>query len=214
MCRCKEKAGAAGALLLDRVDLAPLHALHTEQGRKFPLLIAQLLANLLEGLRRESKPSDAWKQAMSLCYAELPPQLAGQVEAERLLLLGAFEDAGITTSKTLEMLLPYERYTRLLGAAQLNAFGITTTRGLEVSALLDSGAPFFNHSCDPSVLIAPTTDHHVKFVAGCDCSEGDELTISYLEVDRSSCVDRQELLMSKYGFACTTCPEFSAPTHV
>ena len=43
---CRQEAfdaGLAGDELLQRCDLGPLHGLHREEGRKYPLLIARLL---------------------------------------------------------------------------------------------------------------------------------------------------------------------------
>jgi hypothetical protein len=203
---CEDAAVAEGAALLARVDLSQLHAVHAEEGRKFPLMIAQLLGGLLEGLRRDKQPPPAWQAAMSLCYADLPPQATDLVESERLALLRAFAESGVSSSATLELLMPHERYARLLGAAQLNAFGITTARGAVLTALLGGAASMLNHSCDPSVLVSHGADHSVGFVTDREVAPGDELTISYMGLD-SSCTERQELLTSKYGFACAQCAE-------
>ena len=64
----------------------------------------------------------------------------GQVEEEHRALVTAFVAAGISDDSSLKLLLPLSRYTQLLGAAQLNAFELHTTRGHTISCLLPSSA--------------------------------------------------------------------------
>ena len=113
------------------------------------LLVAQVLSQLLSGLKATGKPPDAWHDAMTLCHATLEPEAMPQVEAEHALLRDAFADAGIANAATLDLLLPLPRYAQLLGAAQLNAFELQMSHGLVVSCLLPCEASFFNHSCQP-----------------------------------------------------------------
>ena len=140
---------STGWHFLERVDLSGLEAIHREQQRKFPLLVAQVLSQLLSGLKATGKPPDAWHDAMTLCHATLEPEAMPQVEAEHALLRDAFADAGIANAATLDLLLPLPRYAQLLGAAQLNAFELQMSHGLVVSCLLPCEASFFNHSCQP-----------------------------------------------------------------
>lgn len=203
---CEIAHEAVGSKLLARCDLDRLRKLHTEEGRKFPLLIAQLLAALLEGLRRDATRAPAvWGEAMALCFAELPTEVTQHIEAERQSLLRAFVDAGVSTPESLELLMPAPTYSRLLGAAQLNAFELTSTRGLVVSALLGVPASFFNHSCQPNVVVAAAADHQVTFMTRRAVLANEELTISYVEQQALEDAERRDLLESKYGFKCA-CP--------
>ena len=137
---CKERHGLRGGELLRRVDLSPLERLHTEQGRKFPLLVAQLLAQLIEQLKSGRTPTTTWAP-LELCFAVLDEEALPQAESEHAALLSAFASAGIADVSTLQMFLPLERYCRLLGAAQLNAFELVTRWGLVISALLPRRLP-------------------------------------------------------------------------
>lgn len=78
---CALEHQACGGDLLDRCDLSELQSIHAEQGRKFPLLVAQLLAALLAGLRDTGTPPLAWQHALALCHAVLPPEASSQVRA-------------------------------------------------------------------------------------------------------------------------------------
>lgn len=203
---CEGAHEAAGGRLLARCDLDELRALHVEEGRKFPLFIAQILAALLKGLQSDAtRAPAAWGEAMSLCFAELPTEVTQHIEAERQSLLRAFVDAGVSTPDSLELLMPAPTYSRLLGAAQLNAFELTSTRGLVVSALLGAPASFFNHSCQPNVVVAAAADHQVMFMTRRPVLANEELTISYVEQQTLEDAERRDLLESKYGFRCV-CP--------
>ena len=87
----------------------------------------------------------------------------------------------------------------LLGAAQLNAFELTTSRGLVLSCLLPGVASMFNHDCDPSVHVACDTTHEVAFVAARDMQAGDELCISYVDTELPF-EERRRALQQQYGF--------------
>ena len=203
---CEVAHEAVGSRLLARCDLDELRKLHTEEGRKFPLFIAQLLAALLEGLRHDAtRAPAAWGEAMALCFAELPTEVKEHIEVERQALLRAFVDANVSTPESLELLMPAPTYSRLLGAAQLNAFELTSTRGLVVSALLGAPASFFNHSCQPNVVVAAAADHQVTFMTRRPVLANEELTISYVEQQTLEDAERRDLLESKYGFRCV-CP--------
>jgi SET and MYND domain-containing protein len=187
--------------MLERVDLSELHELHRSQGRKFPLLIAQLLAGLLAEIKAGSVPSQ-WAP-LELCFAEMEPEAMPQIEAEHHALCAAFEAAGLTNRATLHVLLPLSRYARLLGAAQLNAFELRTSTGLAISCLLPPVVSCFNHSCAPNVLVAcGDSARSVAFVAGDDVAPGEELCISYVDTE-SPGEDRRHLLLHKYGFRCS-----------
>ena len=103
---------------------------------------------------------------MALCFAELPTEVTEHIEVERQALLRAFVDANVSTPESLELLMPAPTYSRLLGAAQLNAFELTSTRGLVVSALLGAPASFFGFLkkllkleacfCDDSIRFTPS----------------------------------------------------------
>ena len=197
---CAHEHERGGGALLDRVDLSPLHALHREQSRKFPLIIGMLLSSLLAEIKQSGKVPESWAP-LELCYAELHDEAAPQVEAEHHALLTAFAAAGLANEQTLQLFMPLSRYKRLLGAAQLNAFELTLSHGASVSALLPGVASCFNHSCSPNVLISCGASTHVSFVAGEDVAADEELCISYLDVEQSVS-DRRHLLLHKYGFEC------------
>ena len=122
---------SAGLRFLERVDLSSLEALHREQQRKFPLLVAQLLSQLLTGIQRTGAAPAAWEHAMALCHANLEPEAMPQVEAEHAQLRDAFAAAGIASAGTLELLLPLARYAQLLGAA---LHRLLEHRGLQLAA--------------------------------------------------------------------------------
>jgi hypothetical protein len=153
---CASAHLARGGDLLQRCDLRPLHTIHEVQGRKFPLLVAQLVASLLAGLRETGAPPLDWQHALALCHAVIPPEGMPQVQEEYHALVAAFVAAGVSDERTLELLLPLSRYTQLLGAAQLNAFELHTARGQVISCLLPSIASCFNHSCEPNMLVSCT----------------------------------------------------------
>ena len=199
---CEGAFDARGGAILSRVDLGALHALHAEQGRKFPLHVASLLAALLAELRAGRVPA-RWAP-LELCYAELEPEALAQTDGEHAALVDAFVGAGVTTRETLDLLLPASRYRRLLGAAQLNAFELKLSHGAVLSALLPGTASAFNHSCAPSVLLACGETHEVAFVAGEPIEAGDEALISYVDCEAPD-AERQHTLLYKYGFACD-CP--------
>ncbi|KAL1529218.1 hypothetical protein AB1Y20_000174 [Prymnesium parvum] len=209
---CAAEYSAAGGDLLERCDLRALHAVHAEQNRRFPLLVARLLASLLEGLRRSGEAPAEWQHAMALCHAVIPDDAMAQVKEEHAALVAGFTSAGVSDAQSLQLLLPLERYTQLLGAAQLNAFELQTSRGVVISCLLPSVASCFNHSCEPNVLVSCGETHQVSFVAGREISEGEELCISYapLDLDYEA---RQQIFKYKYAFTCTCsrcaeeCPE-------
>ena len=187
--------------MLERVELSQLQLLHQEQGRKFPLMVSVLLSALLAEIKASFKVPESW-EPLALCFAELHTEADAQTEAEHGILIDAFAAAGLANKATLELFLPLSRYRRLLGAAQLNAFELTLSHGAKVSALLPGAASCFNHSCAPNVLISCGDSSLVSFVAGEDVEPGEELCISYLDVDQSV-EDRRHLLHSKYGFECT-----------
>jgi hypothetical protein len=68
-----------GGELLQRCDLRALHAIHEEQGRKFPLMVAQLLASLLAGLKQTGTAPLVWQHALALCHAVIPDEGMPQV---------------------------------------------------------------------------------------------------------------------------------------
>lgn len=195
---------SAGLRFLERVDLSPLEAIHREQQRKFPLLVAQLLSKLLTGIQSAGAPPAAWENAMALCHANLEPEAMPQVEAEHAQLRDAFVAAGVASGGTLELLLPLARYAQLLGAAQLNAFELRMSHGFLVSCLLPCEASFFNHSCDPNALISVGETHAVSFVAAREIAAGEEVCISYVATDLPH-GERQHIFQHKYGFECQ-CP--------
>lgn len=197
---CKLAYEARGGSMLERVNLSPLHHLHEVDGRKFPLLIAYLLADLLAEVKATRAVPIAWPP-LELCYSELHEEAHAQVESEHAQMLSAFAAAGLANAATLELFLPLGRYQRLLGAAQLNAFELTLSHGARVSALLPGLASCFNHSCEPNVLISCGATNEVAFVAGAPIPLGTELCISYLDVDQPR-EARRELLLHKYGFEC------------
>jgi len=203
-CReCAEAHAGGGGALLDRVDLSSLNNLHTEQGRKFPLLIASLLASLLAEIKALGRVPETWAP-LELCFAELHEEADEQVESEYEALIQSFESAGLANRPTLELFLPLPRYRRLLGAAQLNAFELTLSHGAKVSALLPGLASCFNHSCEPNVLVSCGEAARASFVVGEPIAAGEELCISYVDLALSR-GERQELLLHKYGFECR-CP--------
>lgn len=58
-----------------------------------------------------------------------------------------------TTTTSTGTFLHTSRYTRLLGAAQLNAFELHTSTGIAISCLLPPLPSCFNHSCAPNVRV-------------------------------------------------------------
>ena len=194
---------SAGLRFLERVDLSSLEALHREQQRKFPLLVAQLLSQLLTGIQRTGAAPAAWEHAMALCHANLEPEAMPQVEAEHAQLRDAFAAARVASASTLELLLPLARYAQLLGRRS-NAFELRMSHGLLVSCLLPCEASFFNHSCDPNALISVGETHAVSFVAAREIAAGEEVCISYVATDLPH-AERQHIFRHKYGFECA-CP--------
>lgn len=186
--------------MIDRVDLEALHNLHLEQDRKFPLLIAKLLASLLAEVKRTSSVPTRW-DPLELCFAEMHEESAPQIESEHAQLLSAFADAGLADARTLELFLPRERYRRLLGACSLNSFELTLAHGAIISALLPGVASCFNHSCEPNLLVSCGETAEVSFVAGADIAPGDELCITYMDVS-APVVERRDFLLHKYAFNC------------
>lgn len=198
---CIAAFDAGPGSLLERVDLSQLQELHQSQGRKFPLLIAQLLAGLLAQIKSGNVPK-TWAP-LELCFAELEPEAMRQIATEHEALCQAFEAADLTNSSTLQMLLPLSRYAQLLGAAQLNAFELQLSTGFAISCLLTPTASCFNHSCNPNVLVAcGDSARNVAFVAGVDIDSGCELCISYVDTE-ARWEDRRRLLLHKYGFECS-----------
>lgn len=198
---CALAYSAGGGGMLERVDLSELQELHRSHGRKFPLLIAQLLASLLAEMKAGSVPSQ-WAP-LELCFAEMEPEAMPQIEAEYTALCSAFDAAGLTNRATLQVLLPLNRYARLLGAAQLNAFELRTSTDLAISCLLPPVVSCFNHSCAPNVLVAcGDSARRVAFIARNDVASGEELCISYVDTE-SAGEDRRHLLLHKYGFRCS-----------
>ena len=65
-----------------------------------------------------------------------------------------------------------------------------------------------NHSCSPNCEIAYVEDNSVIVVVTTDVALGEELTISYVDVDGTE-DERREELSEVYGFECT-CPRCSA----
>ena len=192
-----------GGEMLSRVDLTPLEKLHAEDGRKFPLLIANLLASLLAEIKATRAVPSTW-EPLELVYATLHEEAETQVASEHAHLLGAFADAGLADARTLEMFLPLDRYKQLLGAAQLNAFELTLSHGAVVSALLPGTASMFNHACEENVLVRCGETHEVSFVTGeLPVEEGEELCISYVDGHQfGTREERRHLLLHKYGFEC------------
>lgn len=189
--------------MLERADLTPLHRLHEQENRKFPLLIANLLASLLAEVKATGTLPDPWSP-LELCYAELPlevVEIATGTKSEHAALLGAFEQAGLANRPTLELFLPLARYRRLLGAAQLNAFELSLSHGATVSALLPGLASCFNHSCEPNVLMSCGATKEVSFVSHGELAAGTELCISYVDLELSG-EERRKLLRHQYGFEC------------
>lgn len=198
---CADAYERRGGSLLERADLTPLRKLHEAEGRKFPLLIAQLLASLLAEIKRTQQLPSSWAP-LELCFAELHEEALPQVQREHAQLTRAFADAGLASEQTLELFLPLARYRRLLGAAQLNAFELTLSHGATASALLPGLASCFNHSCDPNVLLSCGDTHEVAFVSGAEATApGRELCISYVDVEAPR-AERRELLLHKYAFDC------------
>ena len=201
---CEVAHKARGGDLIRRCDLQELHRIFEEQDRKFPMLIAELLASLLAGLRAAGGASPAWQHAAALVHAVIPQEGMPQVEEEHRALLAAFAATGVTDLATLQLLLPLPRYTQLLGAAQLNAFELRTGRGLLLSCLLPSEASCFNHHCDPNTIVSCGETHDVAFVTGRDVQAGEELCISYVDLGLSV-EERQRIFQYKYAFTCD-CP--------
>lgn len=63
-------------------------------------------------------------------------------------------------------------------------------------------ASLFNHSCDPTCEVAwPHNDARMRIVARRDVAKGEQLTISYIDLEDSGEV-RREKLRHAYGFVC------------
>lgn len=81
-------------------------------------------------------------------------------------------------------------------AAALDGDGMTSGSALYLLASL------FNHSCEPSVNVTfPRNDGTAVFSAARPIAKGEQLTISYLDVDQRVDV-RQSYLSFAYGFRC------------
>ena len=199
---------AATAKLMLRCDWNELEVKRVEENRKFPLLIGALLARTLVELHRNGGgSSDAASPTMGLlqqlCFSTLPPELDELLTAEHAAVISVFADAGVVSaSSDLEGIFPRELYVRLLGALQLNTFQVVEAGGSTRSAVLGGPASFFNHSCDPSLLMTanPGTGD-TKFVAAIALPAETELCISYIDVDQPGPA-RRAALDEKYGFQC------------
>ena len=200
--QCKLDREENGAALLARCDLQYLDDMQLQQDRRFPIMCAQLVAALLESLRSKQSPPESWISANEMCYAILPSAVHNHLESERRAIVSSFVNAGVSNRETLELLLPSWRYARLIGAMQLNAFGLTLSeRDIHVVVLLPQPAFLFNHSCDPNVHVSLDESCRVDFVLARDAMQGDELCISYVDVALNF-EKRQEMLLNKYGFTC------------
>ncbi|KAH7459541.1 Histone-lysine N-methyltransferase ATXR2 [Phytophthora ramorum] len=78
--------------------------------------------------------------------------------------------------------------------------------GVEGTALF-SGICTMNHSCDPNCTVLYTKDGAAHVFAVQDITEGEELCISYIDVDQE--VDERAECLREYQFAChcTRCEE-------
>ncbi|CAH0476968.1 unnamed protein product [Peronospora belbahrii] len=78
--------------------------------------------------------------------------------------------------------------------------------GVEGTALF-SGICTMNHSCDPNCTVLYTKDGAAHVFAVQDIAEGDELCISYIDVDQE--VNEREDYLREYQFVChcTRCEE-------
>ena len=143
-----------------------------------------------------------------MCYANLPDGVMPTLEAERAALGRAFVCSGVTDRKSFESLLPLERYARLLGAMQLNSFGLATADGCaEATLLLGRPACLFNHSCEPNVGVSLNARGGVEFCTLQPVEAGSELEISYVSgewIERPAS-ERVAHLLATYGFECS-CP--------
>ena len=208
---------ATTAKLIRQCDWSALERTHREDGRKFPIIIGSILARTLVELHIGYKASPTMTLLGQLCFAELLPgagdvtsagdseveDLAALLAAEHCALLDVFAKAGVVSAAAeLEGLFPLEAYVRALGALQLNAFEVHSANGVTFSAILGGPASFFNHTCEPSLLVRPGEGSgETQFVAAADVAVGEELCISYIDVEQSG-VARRRALHEKYGFAC------------
>ena len=209
---------ATTAKLVEQCDWSELEKLHREEGRKFPIIIGSILSRALVELHRYGgEASPTMSLLGQLCFAELLPSvvdgagsdggaardLAALLAAEHSALLDVFAKAGVVAEAAeLEGLFPLDAYVRSLGALQLNAFEVHSAHGVTFSAILDGCSSFFNHSCEPSLLVRPDKGSGAtEFVAAADVAAGEELCISYIDVEQSGTA-RRRTLHEKYGFAC------------
>ena len=94
----------------------------------------------------------------------------------------------------------YARFAKLISRVHTNLHAVADMAGVQYgSALYPSYGGLLNHSCEPNVLISCGDTSSVSFVAEGSLAAGDELCISYIDVDVDR-KERQELLLHKYGY--------------
>ena len=96
------------------------------------------------------------------------------------------------------MMSCYREACGLSGKKLLRAAGKSVTH-LQASGVFNTFS-CFNHSCDPSCTATFMEDNRVVVSLLRDVCEGEELTISYVDVEQD-CSDRAEELAA-YGFTC------------
>eukprot|EP00123_Amoebidium_parasiticum_P009589 comp19575_c0_seq1/m.23007 comp19575_c0_seq1/g.23007 ORF comp19575_c0_seq1/g.23007 comp19575_c0_seq1/m.23007 type:complete len:542 (-) comp19575_c0_seq1:400-2025(-) len=116
-------------------------------------------------------------------------------------LLGILEKAGLGLPAGEE-----EMYA-LIGRLEANGFGFLDPRGTDMKLagrLVFPAASFFNHSCDPNLLVRGAESTVISLVAERDICEGSELNIHYIDINLPRPTRRQKLLQD-YMFECA-CP--------
>eukprot|EP00941_MAST-03F_sp_MAST-3F-sp1_P005595 g5595.t1 len=211
---CRELAVPFGANLLERCDLSSLEKLQREENRNFPLIITRLIASLLAYITETGGGQSGMPQLellYSMCFAKLGRTKEAEeiLEEEFSLILKTFSEPGICQEDQLRSLLgDLDGYIQFLGALQVNAFEIASSKGVKASACLPGIAPFFNHSCEPSALIRCFDNEQenviVAFQSSSDIKQNEEVFIAYCSLD-GECKERRTFLHEKYGFHCQNC---------
>lgn len=173
---------------------------------KYDALIAQLVVQkAIEEIKGEEPPRVAIILA-HLAFPQLPPAQTQSAEEQRRVEEGISEVkrlVGASTSEFELVDLDREEFLRYWGVLYLNAI-----RGPSDGSLsLFSHISMINHACAPSVGLRFEPNGAAAVVALRELSEGEELTIDYVEqgaIDNVwTAAQRQRYLKHNYGITCT-----------
>lgn len=96
----------------------------------------------------------------------------------------------------------------LIGKIDQNTFGVRFDRNLSYAFGLFPTMSYFNHTCAPNVCVIQHNTA-LNIMAMRDIEVGEEVAISYIEVNRAT-KDRRKCLQAEYNFFCR-CTRCNAP---